>query len=210
MAQSVDTVAEHLTTMRRTCLDGTNYNLWKMKMKAQLMRNGLWDVIEKESPSPVTASWTATDRKVYGTLLSALCVDQLANVTMCNMAKEVWSTLKDMYERKTFGTKLCLMRKLFSMRYTGGPMRQHVTAVREMANQLSDVGEIVKLGYIVAVLMNSLPESYLPMVTILKGHKEEELTANYVAAKLEDEYECRQEVGTDRHDDNKACRRQAK
>lgn len=80
----------------------------------------------------------------------------------------------------------------------------------EMANQLSYVGEIVKPGYIVAVLMNSLPESYLPMVTMLKGHKEEELTANYVAAKLEDEYECRQEVGTNRHDDNKACRRQEK
>lgn len=83
-------------------------------------------------------------------------------------------------------------------------MRQHVTAVRDVANQLSNVGETVKSGYIIAVLMNSLPESYLPMVTMLEGHKEEELTVNYVAAKLEDEYERRQEAGIDRHDSNKA------
>lgn len=94
----VDNVIEHLMTMRLTCLDGTNYNSWKLKIKAQLMRDGLWDLVDKDPPNPITSSWVAADRKAYGTLLSALYDDQLTNVTACNTAREVWITLKDMYE----------------------------------------------------------------------------------------------------------------
>ena len=76
---------------------------------------------------------------------------------------EVWKTLADQFQRKTWANKL--KQKLFSLRLAeGGSVKEHIRFMSEICDELSAIGENVSEEDRVVYLLASLPESYNTLV----------------------------------------------
>src|SRR5258705_4086835 len=176
-----------------TLLNGSNYAIWKVKMKCVLYRDELWDTVENLKPEVQTEAWRKANNKAMARLMLGIEDDQIVHVGHLPTANEVWSTLQKMYERSSLGSRVYLRRKLYTSRYVSGPMSAHINSVKEVVSQLRNAGKQIEDDEIVAALLASLPNSYSGLVTALEGRDETDLTAYYVTGKMLDEYQRRAE-----------------
>ncbi|KRY11615.1 Retrovirus-related Pol polyprotein from transposon TNT 1-94 [Trichinella patagoniensis] len=51
-------------------LNSSNYQLWKLKMKVLLMRDGLWDLVSQPKPCPIPEDWSRKECKA----IAAICL----------------------------------------------------------------------------------------------------------------------------------------
>lgn len=173
-----------------TKLNDSNYQLWKFKMKMILMRDGVWENVNSPKPEgdKLPANWNNLERKAIAAIGLAVEDSQLVHLITITSARDMWLKLQSLHERSSICSKLYLIRKLYSMRFTTGTMAVHVSAMLEIVNQLRGLGKDLSDEDIVAALLCSLPESYSTLVTTLEGRAESDLTVDYVRGKLIDEY----------------------
>ncbi|KRZ71003.1 Retrovirus-related Pol polyprotein from transposon TNT 1-94 [Trichinella papuae] len=174
-------------------LNSSNYQLWKLKMKVLLMRDGLWDLVSQPKPCPVPEDWSRKECKAIAAICLTVEDDQLIHLAQLETAREMWQTLQRLHERASIGSKLYLMRKLYGMRFTHGTMQSHINGILEIVTQLRGLGKNIEDEDLVAIMLCSLPNSYSALVTALEGRDEADLTVEYVSGKLLDEYQRRTE-----------------
>uniref|UniRef100_A0A5S6QFI5 DUF4219 domain-containing protein n=1 Tax=Trichuris muris TaxID=70415 RepID=A0A5S6QFI5_TRIMR len=51
-----------------TKLNGSNYQLWKLKMKVLLLRDGLWDVVNQMKLEPTPQGWYQREYKAIAAI----------------------------------------------------------------------------------------------------------------------------------------------
>ncbi|KRZ81967.1 hypothetical protein T08_14869 [Trichinella sp. T8] len=49
-------------------LNSLNYQLWKLKMKVLLMRDGLWDLVSQPKPCPISEDWSLKECKAIAAM----------------------------------------------------------------------------------------------------------------------------------------------
>ncbi|KRX36538.1 hypothetical protein T05_1534 [Trichinella murrelli] len=49
-------------------LNSLNYQLWKLKMKVPLMRDGLWDLVSQPKPCPISEDWSLKECKAIAAM----------------------------------------------------------------------------------------------------------------------------------------------
>ncbi|KRY42309.1 Retrovirus-related Pol polyprotein from transposon TNT 1-94 [Trichinella spiralis] len=174
-------------------LNSSNYQLWKLKMKVLLMRDGLWDLVSQPKPCPIPEDWSRKECKAIAAICLTVEDDQLIHLAQLETAREMWQTLQRFHERASIGSKLYLMRKLYGMRFTHGTMKSHINGILEIVTQLRGLGKNIEDEDLVAIMLCSLPDSYSALVTALEGRDEADLTVEYVSGKLLDEYPRRSE-----------------
>ncbi|KRX12468.1 Retrovirus-related Pol polyprotein from transposon TNT 1-94 [Trichinella nelsoni] len=174
-------------------LNSSNYQLWKLKMKVLLMRDGLWDLVNQPKPCPIPEDWSRKECKAIAAICLTVEDDQLIHLAQLETAREMWQTLQRLHERASIGSKLYLMRKLYGMRFTHGTMQSHINGILEIVTQLRGLGKNIEDEDLVAIMLCSLPDSYSALVTALEGRDEADLTVEYVSGKLLDEYQRRTE-----------------
>uniref|UniRef100_A0A5S6QZ48 Uncharacterized protein n=1 Tax=Trichuris muris TaxID=70415 RepID=A0A5S6QZ48_TRIMR len=154
-----------------TKLNGSNYQIRKLKMKVLLMKDGLWDVVNQAKPEPTPQACLRLHEK-GGRHCSPF----------------------------TSGRQLAadyIKRKLYSMRFTHGMMQSHLNAMLEIVAQLRGMGKNVEDDDLLAVMLCSLPDSYSALITALEGRDEADLTVECFSGKLLDEYQRRVENNHD-------------
>lgn len=176
-------------------LNGVNYVFWKTKVRAGLVRDDLWSVGSEPKPEDPTADWKKKNSKALAYITLSVEDNQLIHFAHFDKAHKAWQTLSAKYERSTFGSRLYLRRKLYSIHYHSGPMSSHIDAIMEVVGLLRGSGKSLEDEEIVAVLLVSLSESYSGLVTALEGRNEADLTIEYVTGKMMDEYQRRCESG---------------
>ncbi|XP_067216875.1 uncharacterized protein [Linepithema humile] len=152
--------------------------------------------IESEpKPAQPDEVWKKRNNKAMAYITLSVEDNQLINFTHFENAFDIWQALSKKYERSTFGSRLYLRRKLYSIHYRGKPMSSHIDAIMEVVGLLRGSGKPLEDEEIVAVLLVSLPETYSGLVTALEGRNEADLTIEYVTGKMLDEYQRRTESG---------------
>ena len=85
----------------------------------------------------------------------------------------VWKTLVNQFQHKTWANNLELKRKLFSLRLAeGGSVQEHIKFMSEIYNELSAIGDNISEEDRVVYFLASLPESYNTLVTALETSTE--------------------------------------
>uniref|UniRef100_A0A5S6QLX5 CCHC-type domain-containing protein n=1 Tax=Trichuris muris TaxID=70415 RepID=A0A5S6QLX5_TRIMR len=193
-----------------TKLNGSNYQIWKLKMKVLLMKDGLWDVVNHVKPEPTPQGWYQRECKAIAAICLTVEDDQLLHLMQHETAREMWQALQRLHERSSIGSRLYLKRKLYSMRFTHGSMQAHLNAMLEIVAQLRGMGKNVEDDDLVAVMLCSLPDSYSALITALEGRDEADLTVEYVSGKLLDEYQRRVENNRDQSSSETALKSTAR
>ncbi|XP_039301727.1 uncharacterized protein LOC120356910 [Solenopsis invicta] len=80
--------------------------------------------------------------------------NQLIHFAHLENAFDISQALSKKYERSTFGSRLYLRRKLYSIHYRDGPMSSHIDAIMEVVGLLRGSGKPLEDEEIVAVLLH--------------------------------------------------------
>lgn len=169
-------------------------------MKALLIGQDLWEVVETDCPQPVItsgsttnlkeiSSWKTKDGKALSLIILSTDNNQLSLIKKALSAKQAWKSLKD-YHQKGSASALCIiLGKLTNLKLAeGGDAERHLFDFEDLYDRLSALGveltEVVKAVFI----LNSLPSSYKSLGSALGALSSEELTVNLVRARVVDEY----------------------
>jgi len=144
-------------------LNGSNYNIWKAKMKDLFyVKNFYKPVFSDEKPSNISdEEWNLLHRQVCGYIRMWIDDNMLNHIIGETDARALWITLEQLYARKIENSKMFLIKQLLTLKYIDGTsMTDHLNNFHGIMNQLSAMGiksdeEIQGL-----LLLGSLPDSW--------------------------------------------------
>lgn len=166
-------MAEKFPVKGVTKFNGTDFSIWKFEMLQLLMAHGLEDLIEdiRERPEGERANatvktWVKDNAKAMSLISSSMERKQLQGLITCTTAREMWQTLKGIYEQKSASSKLLLMQRYHEYRMSpSDSVVQHVTRVQNLVGQIRDVGQQIDETDVMAKILGSLPSKYSTLVT---------------------------------------------
>lgn len=168
-----------------TKLNGSNYQIWKFKMKLFLIKEEAWDVVEDNLPANPDAAWCKRNNKAMAWIGLLIDDNQMCHIRKAETAKAAWDALKNCHEQPTLTNKIYILKRLCRIQLReGGNMEDHINTILDMVNDLSALGEDLKENLVVALLLVSLPDSYDSLITALESRPEKELTLEMVKSKL--------------------------
>ncbi len=85
--------------------NGSNFSLWKLKMKASLRKDNCLIIIEERFTDITDDKWKAMDDNVIANLHLALTDSVLSSVVERKTTKEIWDDLTKLYEIKSLHNK---------------------------------------------------------------------------------------------------------
>ena len=185
--------------------DGDNWHLWKEKIKFILIDKGLWKVVcgkyKKPTRSPVDPAelekWEDTDQRAFSAICLHLKNMEFLTTSKAENADAAWKGLEATYEVKNTLSLLYLIRRFRTEQMSEGDnIVTHIGKLREMADQLSSIGEKVSDMNFVMALLGSLLESYHMLVVTLGTRPPTELTLQMVMAQLLQQQSCNKDAGS--------------
>lgn len=172
-----------------------NFEVWKVRAKQFLTREGLWTLVSDDLP-PVksrSAEW-ATKNELALQTIGYLVEDSLLRIIQdAETAKDAWQMLRDYYVKDSSVNKVSLIKKLAKLELAeGGDMRQHLMELDTLFERIENVGCRLDEDVKGAFMLASVPSSYENVVTAIQGRMEV-FRINFVKTKLLEEYERRRE-----------------
>ena len=97
--------------------NGTNFELWKLKMEDMLEDRDLWKaVLHVVKPTTISqVEWDLKDQKAKGLIRLCLADSVLLNVLDEKIAYSLWTRLGSVYQAISLVNKLLLRKKLYSL-----------------------------------------------------------------------------------------------
>lgn len=142
--------------------NGSNFELWKVKMKDLLEDHDLWEAASL-IVRPATISqvdWELKDQKAKGLIRLHLVDSVLLNVLDEKTGNSLWKRLGSVYQAKSLVNKLFLRKNLYSLRMEeGGSVREHLNAFNLLVAQLASSGVKIEEEDQCMTLLCSLPDS---------------------------------------------------
>lgn len=172
-----------------------NYEIWKVRARQVLTREGLWPLINDDLPSTKnqTEEWKNKNELALQTIGYLVEDSQLRIIQDSGSAKEAWKNLREYYVKDSSVSKVALVKKLSKLELPeGGNMHQHLTEFENLFEKLENAGCRLDEDIKAAFMLASLPSSYEATVSAIQGRMEV-FTINFVKAKLLDEFERRRE-----------------
>lgn len=180
--------------------NGSNFALWKLKVKAILRKDNCLAAIE-ERPKEVTDDdkWNEMDGNAIANLHLALADGVLSSVAEKKTAKEIWDTLTRLYEAKSLHNKIFLKRRLYTLRMAESTaVTDHINTLNTLFSQLTMLGHTIEENERAELLLQSLPDSYDQLVINLTNNiLSDYLQFDDVASAILEE-ECRRQNKEDR------------
>ena len=95
-------------------------------------------------------------------------------VTSCeDTPRGIWDTLKEHFEGKTISRKLFLMKASFGLKmHEGTTVRDHIRALKDLIDKLRAVDMKIEDEIYVCILLMSLTDNFMPLVTSLEARDE--------------------------------------
>ena len=146
-----------------------DFGLWRLKMKAILMQQGLWEILnqgskEEEKPEPdekEKAKLQGMQYRAYNTLILNLTDRVLREVSKEETAAGVWSKLESLYMTKSLANRLHLKQKLLTFKITDGKsVAEQLEEFSKCIDDLESIDEEIKDEDKALMLLNALPKSY--------------------------------------------------
>ena len=175
-----------------------NYGEWSMRMEAELIQKGLWemvfaevdtegkteDEVKAELQKMVAKRSTKKMAEVRAELILHVERDQLAHMRDCD-PKDIWETLARLHRAHGLGTRMALCRKLFkATKGATESMAAWISRVKGMALDLEDIGVTVDDEDRILALTTGLDKTYNSFVISLDSTAAADLTFDHVVNRL--------------------------
>ncbi|KAH9651061.1 hypothetical protein KPL70_026606 [Citrus sinensis] len=156
---------------------GGDFSLWKLKMKALLVHQGLESALDEEDPEASTGSGIDDKRRqiqnrAHSTLILSLGDSILREISEEKTALGIWNKVETLCMKKSLAHRLFLKKRLytFSMR-EGVTIQDHIDTFNKIILDLEGVENVKICDEDKAFfLLSSLPKSYEGFVdTMLYG-----------------------------------------
>ncbi|KAH9679108.1 reverse transcriptase Ty1/copia-type domain-containing protein [Citrus sinensis] len=191
------------TKIDREKFTGQNdFNMWKIKMEALLITQGLGNAIEPDfkkeglggSSSTTSEQAAEIDKKARSTIILSLGDSVIREVAKERTVAGLWTKLKNLYMTKSLSNRLYIKRKMFSLRMMeGSSLDEHIDEFNKVCDALETIDEGLNDESKALVLISSLPKSYEHFVdALLYGRQTlslEEVKSALGTKKLKDKQE---------------------
>lgn len=157
-----------------------NYAEWCFAMENFFVLEGFSDCLFGKQTDTVMVA------KAKAKLILTLDPSIYVHIRDKNTCKEVWDTLKNMYEDNGFTRKIALLRTLISLRLENcSSMEAYVTQIIETSRKLGRTGFHISEEWIGSLLLAGLPECFSPMIMALE-HSGIAISSDQIKTKLLD------------------------
>ena len=155
--------------------DGTNYQMWKFHVRMVLGVRGLWKVVtgDEAQPDEVThpaehEDWLSKDREALTQITLTLKDEPLSGVLYTTTSADAWKKLSERYEGKGKQLIAYLISELFrNMLSDDESMETQLNSMRQKANVLKTLGQLLEDSLVAIAMVISLPPTYSTLWTIL-------------------------------------------
>lgn len=149
-----------------------DFGLWKMKMKAMLVKEGLDIALDGEEKLPTDMKDDEKKnllKKAYSSLILGLGDRVLREVSKETTAASVWEKLEELYVSKTVPDRIYLKQRLFGFKMLDQrSMTDSMDEFRKLIQDLEGMSVTVDDEDQAVILLNSLPERYKNFVETIK------------------------------------------
>ncbi|XP_068994259.1 uncharacterized protein [Neodiprion pinetum] len=130
-------------------------------------------LIAAGAAAPDQTAWKKGNAKAMVLISTSVERAQLQPLVTCTTAKQMWDALCAIYEQKSASNKLYLTQKFHEYRWASGDtMVQHVAKVKNLAQQLRDLGSAVDDTTVMAKNLASLSPKYCAFRTVWENMDE--------------------------------------
>lgn len=172
-------------------LNDSNYWVWKVLMKAMLVRKNLWDVVDGSETRPsgsantkAVRSFNRKQAEAVAEITLALDSSQLSFISSDD-PKEVWDYLTSIHLGRGVATRLTLRRRFNRLEKSASEsMQTFISFARRLAAQLREVGATVEDEDLILAITGGLPRSYSTFIVTLDSTPADDLTLDYVVSRL--------------------------
>jgi hypothetical protein len=158
-----------ITIPESSRLDSPNYSIWSFRMKNILQREGLWRFVT----TPPLWNMSIDEREIRSSTLNTLNLSLKDNVTKLVKRLEdphiTWQYLQNRYDKHDPQRKMTLLQRLLKIKKEDTvTMDDYLKDVRDIVDQLEDMGISLPEEITVLLILHSLPSSsYGMLVTSL-------------------------------------------
>ena len=137
------TVIMEVNTSRMIMLNGTNYQLWRNKMKDLLFVKAMHlPVFAIEKPeSKSEEDWEFEHQQVCGFIRQFVEENVYNHIDQETHARTLWDKLENLYASKSGNNKLFMLKKMMALRYKDGTsIADHVSEFQSCLTPLLNMG----------------------------------------------------------------------
>ena len=165
-------------------LSTTNYRTWVVQMEMILIRHDRLEYVDGTTtcPIPVTPAgspvgtaptnaadifaWKTNDAKARSDLILSLGARQIQLIRSCSTSKEIWDTLKSIYEQSDMASQVAAHTKLMTTRLEEhAPVMSFLEEWQSLLDQASIAGLTFSDSQCVTMLLSLLPPTWRSFVT---------------------------------------------
>ena len=171
MAEDLD--SKNIQTREVNKLDGaSNYQAWKVKMRALFRREGLWKIVERKiipiSFLVVIGGLSVSERRLqmmksnaYLAIIMSVKDKLFKIVADIDDPADQWNKLADKYQSSDTSQLLMLLAKLHSIKMKEGkPIEEYLNVAEDLKDQLLRMEEDVLDTILVQLVLNEPPRNF--------------------------------------------------
>ena len=159
--------------------------VWKFQVMHALKAADQWVYVTETADPTRVRDYESRQQKAFYSILQCLGQKYVPMVMGCENPKQMWDTLCQYFQRKTVSNKIFTLMEFYGLRMKRGVQIQD--HLHQLVDQLAAIGEEVKEVHKVAVLLQSVQETYSTLITAMLARGDEELTLIFVKQALLDE-----------------------
>lgn len=166
-----------------------NYDDWAFAVENLLILEGANKYLKEEPPADgtaITAAADTADAKARAKLILTIDSSLFVHIKNAKTTKQLWTTLKTLFDDSGFSRRITLLRHLISIRLENcDNMTNYVTQIVETSQRLSGTGFEINDEWVGSLMLAGLPERFMPMIMAIE-HSGISITADSIKTKLLD------------------------
>lgn len=150
-------------TNRMISLNGTNYHLWKGKMKDLLFVKSLHlPVFATQKPDSMSEEdWNLEHQQVCGFIRQFVDDNVYNHIANETHARTLWEKIESLYASKSGNKKFYLLNRFLNLRYQEGTsISDHLNEFQGLLDQMSSMGIKFDDELLGLLLLLTLPDSW--------------------------------------------------
>jgi hypothetical protein len=163
-------------------LNSNNYHSWKIRIQHVLTLKDLEDFLVEDSPTDTSnaSTWIKKDKKAQAIIGLSLSDELLENVREVKTCKEMWMTIKNVFERHTLLNKLSARKKFYTASMNSEEsVLQFSNRIRQLAATLKSMNVEISESEMAMALLNGLPDDYNALISALDAIDEDETKLHF-------------------------------